>query len=129
MQDIDKMDANLKNGEERIERYVEGNMKADKLADKAMERQDLPKSIFNKYQNEYIKQSTRKKVTKKSIDKPEIINTRVRKTIKKIVREEYNNNLLRKEKYDKLKKYSEKTSKFLTQILDQKCTLMKVEEK
>ena len=40
-------------------------MKADKLADKAMERQDLPKSIFNKYQNEYIIQSTRKKVTKK----------------------------------------------------------------
>ena len=61
MQDIDKMDANLKKkekmnkkyGEEKTERYVEGNMKADKLADKAMERQDLPKSIFNKYQNEY----------------------------------------------------------------------------
>ena len=54
------------------------------------------------------------------MDKPEIINTRVRKTIKKIVSKEYNNNLLKKEKYDKLKKYSEKTSKFLTQILRSK---------
>ena len=85
-----------------------------------MEKQDIPKSRFNRYQNEYIIQSTRKKVTKKNLDKPEIINTRVRKTIKKIVREDYNNNLLKKEKYDKLKKYNEKTSKYSTQILRSK---------
>ena len=91
MQDPNKLDENLKKkekmyqryGQERTERYVEGNMYADKLADKAMERKDLPKYTFNAYQNEYILQSSRKKMTKKSIDKPEVINTRIRKLIKR----------------------------------------------
>ena len=59
----------------------------------------------------------KKKKTKKNMHKPDIINTRVRKTIKEIIREEYNNTIMKKEKYDTIKKYSSKTSKHSTQII------------
>ena len=62
-----------KYGEERTERYVEGNMGADKLADKGIEKQDIPEHKFNKYQNEYFIQNTRKNKTKKNMNKPDII--------------------------------------------------------
>ena len=91
MEDLEKQDSNLKKkekmynkyGEKRAERYVYGNMKADKITDKAMEIKDLPKAIFNPYQNEFILQNMRKKKTKKNLDKSDVMNTRIRKTIKK----------------------------------------------
>ena len=81
-----------KYGEERTERYVAGNMGADKR----VEKQDLPEHKFNKYQNEYIIQNNREKKTKKNMHKPDIINTRGRKTIKEITREEYNNTIIKR---------------------------------
>ena len=51
MQDIEKINKNLKKkekmykyGEERTERYVYGNMKADKLANKARWHQKLQRN-------------------------------------------------------------------------------------
>ena len=125
MDDEEKQEKNLKKkekmynkyGEERTERYVLGNMRADKLTDKSIELKDHIRYDFNPYQNEYVLQSTRKKKTKKNLDKPDVINTRIRKTINRIVREDYNNNILKKDKYDNIKKYESKTSKHSTQII------------
>jgi len=87
-QDGETLDANLAKkakmnstyGEERAERYVEGNQAADKQADKAMTNEDIPSSLFNKYQNKYLLQSTRKKASKKHPFKG-VINTTIRKEI------------------------------------------------
>jgi hypothetical protein len=40
-------------------------MVADKLADKAMKLQDIPKMTFNKYQNEFVLQNSRRKEGRK----------------------------------------------------------------
>ena len=116
--DADTLDKNLKKkgkmytkyGELRTERYVAGNMAADKLADKGVEKEDVFSSPFNKHQNEYLVQSTRKKATKKNTFKG-VINTRVRKTIKQIIRTDYAQAIIRKDKYETIQKYQTKTSK------------------
>ena len=79
-------------------------MRADKLTDKSIELKDYIRYDVNPYQNEYVLQNTRKKKTKKNLDKPDVANTRIRKTIKRIAREDYNNNnILKKDKYDNIK--------------------------
>ena len=62
MDDEEKQEKNLKKkekmynkyGEERTERYVLGNLRADKLTDKSIELKDHIRYDFNPYQNEYV---------------------------------------------------------------------------
>jgi hypothetical protein len=96
--------------EERTERYVEGNMAADDKLAEAMLKSNIYTPLFNKYQNEFLIQSTRKNATKKNSFKG-VINTRVRKEIKKTIRVTYAADIHKKEKYDIIKKYESKTGK------------------
>jgi hypothetical protein len=50
-----------KYGEEKINRYIELNQLADKLADRVKDEVETYISLFNKYQNEFLLKSTRKK--------------------------------------------------------------------
>jgi hypothetical protein len=135
-QDADTLDSNLKKkekmisiyGEERTDRYIQGNMGADKLADKAMLKPDIHTIPFNKYQNEFLIQSTRKKVSKKNSFKG-VINTRVRKELKKIIRVDFAEDTLSKDKYDTLKQYEGKISKNTTHIMKTKLHTVEKEKK
>jgi hypothetical protein len=68
-------------GKKTAYRYIESNNQVDLLADKAIETPEIKVPILNKYQNEYIIKSTKKKSTKKD-SKDQVINTRIRTTIK-----------------------------------------------
>ena len=113
---IDKMME--KYGLERTIRYIEGNKGADYLSDKAIDLPDIPRKICNKYQNEYILLSTRKKKTK--IPHPNIIHTRIRKEIKKEIRTQESNELMKKPKYKSLEKYKNQISKYSYEIIKSK---------
>jgi len=106
-------------GEESAYRYIEGNKQADKLADKIHDTPITKTPNITKYHNKYIIKSNRKKTTVKG-DKDQIINTRVRKTLKDIVRKEYSEGVWQKEKYDNIKKYKDNISKMSTDILRDK---------
>ena len=135
-QDEDTLSSNLKKkekmilkyGSERTDRYTQGNMGADILADRAMFKPEIYSIPFNPYQNEFLLQSTRKKVSKKSSFKG-IINTRVRKEIKKKIRVAYAEETLSKEKYDTLKKYEGKVSKLTSHIMKTKLHTVEAQKK
>jgi hypothetical protein len=48
--------------EEKTNRYIELNQLADKLADRVKDKIEIYISLFNKYQNEFLLRSTRKKI-------------------------------------------------------------------
>jgi hypothetical protein len=104
-----------KYGLERTNRYIEGNKGADHLCSLAIELPDTPRKICNKYQNEYIILSKRKRKTK--IPHPEIIHTRIRKEIKKEIRSQETNELMKKPKYSTLEKYKNQISKYSYEII------------
>ncbi len=72
-----------KYGEENTNRYVVGNMAADKLADKGILEPEIFTLPFNKFQNNFLLQDTRKKASKKNLVPKTVINTRIRLEIKK----------------------------------------------
>src|SRR5271155_3710931 len=84
-----------------------------------MTNEDIPSSLFNKYQNKYLLQSTRKKASKKHPLKG-AINTRIRKEIKKVIRVEYSDMVMKKDKYITFQKYKNKTSKYSDAIIKSK---------
>ena len=92
---------------ENAYRYIEGNKQADKLADEIYNIPTQKTPTISKYYNKFVLKSTRKNNTvKKKIDT--IINTQVRKTVKKIIKYDYNEEVWKKNKYNIIKKY-EKT--------------------
>jgi len=106
-------------GEEKAVRYIEGNEQADKLADIGRTQPDIPTPKFNKYQNKYLLHSTRKTKTKDPNHK-EVINSRIRPILKEIIREEHTKKLMKKPKYDKIKRYQENTNKMSTSLIRDK---------
>ena len=82
---------------------------------------------FNKFQNEFILHTTRKRKTKK--ETPEFVNTRVRKEIKKMIRINEADNILKKPKYDKIKKYDSKISNHTYNIIKTKAHRYEKEKK
>ena len=114
-----KTTMNATYGIDRTERYVEGNQAADKLADRSMEKETIHTPLFNRYQNRYLLQSTRKKTSKKNSFKG-VINTRIRMEVKKTIRTEYQESVLKKDRYDMVKKYQTKISKYSDAIIRSK---------
>ena len=102
---------NVKYDKERTKRYVKNNKRADKFADLGGEMEDIYTPKLNKYMNEFLLVSTRKNKTKKSKEYKQVINTRVRKEVKDMLREEARINLLKKEKYSTLHQYMSNISK------------------
>jgi hypothetical protein len=107
-----------KYGLERTNRYIEGNKNADYLADKAVELPDIPRKYFNKYQSDYLITSTRKRKSKNP--HPDIIHTRIRKELKKEIRTQEINELMKKPKYNVLEKYKNQISKHSYEIIKSK---------
>ena len=82
---------------------------------------------FNKYQNEFILHTTRKNKTKKPYIN--LINTRVRKEIKKIIRTKKSENIFKKKKYDMYNKYISKISAHSYNIIKTKAFRFEKEKK
>jgi len=106
-------------GEEDAYRYIDGNKQADKLADKIYDTPITETPNITKYHNKYILKSNRKKTTKKG-DKNLIINTRVRKTVKETIRNDFSEEVWKKDKYNNIKQYKESINKMSTEILRDK---------
>jgi hypothetical protein len=51
--------------EEKTNRYIELNQLVDKLTDRVKDKTEIYISLFNKYQNEFLLKSTRKKNLKR----------------------------------------------------------------
>jgi hypothetical protein len=108
-----------KYGKKTAYRYIEDNNQADLLVDKAIDSSEIKVPIINKYQNKYLIKSTRKKSIKKG-NKDQVINTRIRTTIKKQIRTQFSSNVFDKEWYDIIKQYKEETSKLSDKIFRDK---------
>src|SRR5271163_4144405 len=106
-------------GEEDAYRYIDGNKQTDKLADKIYDTSITETPNITKYHNKYILKSNRKKTTKKR-DKNLIINTRVRKTIKETIRNDFSEEVWKKDKYNNIKQYKESINKMSIEILRDK---------
>lgn len=74
---------------------------------------------MNKFQNKYLLKTTRKKKQKKN-QIPEIINTRIRPEIKRIIKEKDIKTTMSKPKYDSLHKHKEQISSLSDEILKNK---------
>jgi hypothetical protein len=85
-----------KYGEKIAYKYIESNYQVDLLVDKAIDSPEIKVLIINKYQNKYLIKSTKKKSIKKG-NKDQVINTRIRTTIKEQIRIQFSSNIFDKE--------------------------------
>src|SRR5271163_859911 len=99
--------------------YIDGNKQVDKLADKIYDTPITETPNITKYHNKYILKSNKKKTTMKG-DKNLIINTRVRKTVKETIRNDFSEEVWKKDKYNNIKQYKESINKMSTEILRDK---------
>jgi len=105
-----------KYGKERTKRYIEGNAAADKLADEGILKKEKFTPLLNKYHNNYIIVTNRKKNLKKHPNT--VINTRVRSSIKNVIRNEHAKTVFNKKiKYDQLKENKENINKLSTSLI------------
>ena len=109
-----------KYGKEKALRYIEGNKEADKMADKSQNLPDLFTPILNQYHNKYVIKSTRKKKTKKIPQPQFIINSRIRNTIKDIIRKDFSDKVFDKNKYKIFEENKEHISGLSTDLLRDK---------